>query len=67
MDWDSVFFLVFLSQIFLAPSFVDEPSPHNEASIALPSELHDFVIPSGGNETRVQFNFYGIQKLFQVL
>ncbi|TKS72207.1 G-protein coupled receptor G4 [Collichthys lucidus] len=52
-------------KIFLDPNFLSEPLPDTDATISLPSELHDLFIPGQRNKTRVQFNFYGTQKLFQ--
>ncbi|KAE8285729.1 Adhesion G-protein coupled receptor G4 [Larimichthys crocea] len=52
-------------KIFLDPNFQSQPLPDTDATISLPSELHDLFIPGQRNKTRVQFNFYGTQKLFQ--
>ncbi|XP_056898420.1 adhesion G-protein coupled receptor G6 isoform X3 [Takifugu flavidus] len=52
-------------QIFLNRSFVSEPLPDTAATISLPSDLEDFFSAGEGNKTRIQFHFYGSQKLFQ--
>lgn len=61
-------FLSFSSppQVFLNQSFASEPLPDTDVTISLPSELDDYFVPGEGNKTRVQFHFYGSQKLFQV-
>lgn len=60
------FFFFFFPQIFLNQSFVNEPLPDTDVTISLPSELDGYFAPGEGNKTRVQFHFYGSQKLFQV-
>lgn len=57
----------FSYQTFLNQCFVCEPLPDTDATISLPSALEDFFLPGRRNKTRIQFNFYGTQKLFQVL
>ncbi|XP_076595857.1 adhesion G protein-coupled receptor G4a [Chaetodon auriga] len=52
-------------KIFLNQSFVSEPLPDKDAIISLPSELHNFLNPGQHKKTRIQFNFYGTQELFQ--
>lgn len=53
-------------QVFLNQSFVSGPLPDTDVTISLPSELDGYFVPGEGNKTRVQFHFYGSQKLFQV-
>lgn len=45
---------------------MSEPFPDTEATISLPPELRDLFVPGKTNKTRIQFHFYGTQKLFQV-
>ncbi|XP_038556127.1 adhesion G-protein coupled receptor G2 isoform X2 [Micropterus salmoides] len=52
-------------EIFLNQSFVSQPLSDTNATISLPSTLHNFFPPGERNTTRVQFNFYGTQDLFQ--
>nr|XP_046262818.1 adhesion G-protein coupled receptor G4 isoform X3 [Scatophagus argus] len=54
-------------KIFLTQGFVSEPLPDTDATISLPSALYNFFsfLPGKRKEIRVQFNFYGTQKLFQ--
>ncbi|XP_023277381.1 adhesion G-protein coupled receptor G4-like isoform X1 [Seriola lalandi dorsalis] len=47
---------------FVNQSFVSKPLPDTDATISLPSALHNFF---KGNTTRVQFQFYGTDDLFQ--
>lgn len=56
----------FFPQTFLNQGFESEPLPDADATISLPSALEDFFSPGQRNKTRVQFHFYGTQKLFQV-
>lgn len=56
----------FFVQTFLNQGFVSEPFPDTEATISLPPELRDLFVPGKRNKTRIQFHFYGTQKLFQV-
>lgn len=58
--------LLCLLQIFLNRSFASEPLPDTDATISLPSDLEGFFSAGKGNKTRIQFHFYGSQKLFQV-
>ncbi|XP_042348822.1 adhesion G-protein coupled receptor G6 [Plectropomus leopardus] len=51
-------------EIFVNQSYVGEPLPDTDATISLPSELHNFL-PGDRNKTRVQFQFYGTDELFQ--
>lgn len=53
-------------QTFLNQGFMSEPFPDTEATISLPPELRDLFVPGKTNKTRIQFHFYGTQKLFQV-
>ncbi|XP_057705639.1 adhesion G-protein coupled receptor G2 [Corythoichthys intestinalis] len=46
-------------------SFEGKPIPGSNATISLPSSLHSFLPPGQQNKTRVQFQFYGTQDLFQ--
>lgn len=50
-------------QIFLNQSFMGEPLPDTDATISLPPAIHDFLQPGG---SRVQFQFYATDDLFQV-
>ena len=59
-------FFFFFSQIFLNQSFVSEPLPDTDVTISLPSALDGYLTPGKGNKMRIQFHFYGSQKLFQV-
>ncbi|XP_068596782.1 adhesion G-protein coupled receptor G2 [Brachionichthys hirsutus] len=52
-------------EIFLSQSFVSGPIPDTEAAISLPSELNKYFHPGEGKKTRVHFNHYGTQKLFE--
>lgn len=61
-----VFLFLFPRQIFLNQSFVSDPLPDTDVTISLPSGLGNYFTPGEGNKTRVQFHFYGSQKLFQV-
>uniref|UniRef100_A0A672YPL4 Adhesion G protein-coupled receptor G4b n=1 Tax=Sphaeramia orbicularis TaxID=375764 RepID=A0A672YPL4_9TELE len=45
--------------------FASDPLPDTDATISLPSELNNFFTPGERNTTRVQFQFYGTQELFQ--
>ncbi|KAA8588760.1 hypothetical protein FQN60_010105, partial [Etheostoma spectabile] len=54
-------------EIYVNQSFVSEPSPETDATISLPSELHNFFSPGERNTTRVQFQFFRTDGLFQVL
>ncbi|XP_071314384.1 adhesion G-protein coupled receptor G6 [Trachinotus anak] len=47
---------------FVSQSFLNKPIPDTNATISLPSELHNFFTR---NTTRVQFHFYGTDELFQ--
>ncbi|XP_035506328.2 adhesion G-protein coupled receptor G4 isoform X1 [Scophthalmus maximus] len=49
-------------KIFLNQSFVSDPLPDKDVTISLPSAIHDFFTR---NSTRVQFQFYGTDDLFQ--
>lgn len=59
-----IFFL--LLQTFLNQGYTSEPLPDTNATISLPSALADYLKPGERNKTRIQFNFFGTQKLFQV-
>nr|XP_029133557.1 adhesion G-protein coupled receptor G4 isoform X8 [Labrus bergylta] len=52
-------------KIFVNQNFVSEPLPDTDATIALPPALHDLFLPGKDNKTRIQFQFYGTEKLFQ--
>lgn len=58
------FFL--LLQTFLNQGYESESLPDTNAVISLPSALADYLKPGQRNKTRIQFNFFGTQKLFQV-
>ncbi|KAM7417411.1 hypothetical protein PAMA_017186 [Pampus argenteus] len=50
-------------KIFVNYSFMSDPLSEIDAAISLPYALHNFF--SEGNKTRVQFQFYGTEDLFQ--
>ncbi|XP_068571143.1 adhesion G-protein coupled receptor G6 [Cebidichthys violaceus] len=52
-------------EIFVNHSFVSGLLPDTNATISLPSELHNFLPSGERNKTRVQFQFYGTDDLFQ--
>ncbi|XP_035802538.2 adhesion G-protein coupled receptor G4 isoform X2 [Amphiprion ocellaris] len=52
-------------EIFVDQGFVSGPLPETNGTISLPSALHDFFHPGAGNATRIQFQFYGNNELFQ--
>ncbi|XP_060904380.1 adhesion G-protein coupled receptor G4 isoform X2 [Labrus mixtus] len=52
-------------KIFVKQSFVSEPLPDTDATISLPPALHDLFLPGEDNKTRIQFQFYGTEELFQ--
>ncbi|TDH07474.1 hypothetical protein EPR50_G00106460 [Perca flavescens] len=52
-------------EIFVDQSFMSELLPETNATISLPSELHNFFPPGERNTTRVQFQFFGTDDLFQ--
>ncbi|KAL6117451.1 adgrg4 [Pungitius sinensis] len=52
-------------QVFFNPDTVDELLPDTNATICLPSELNNFFPSGERNTTRVQFQFYGTDDLFQ--
>ncbi|KAK9518261.1 hypothetical protein VZT92_023572 [Zoarces viviparus] len=52
-------------EIFLNHSFVSGLLPDTNATISLPSELHNFFPSGERNTTRIQFQFYGTDDLFQ--
>lgn len=56
--------IIFVFQIFVNQSFTSEPLPETNATISLPSVLRNFFPER--NKTRVQFQFYGTENLFQV-
>nr|XP_061786101.1 adhesion G-protein coupled receptor G6-like [Nerophis lumbriciformis] len=51
--------------VFVNRSFEGKPISGANVSISLPSALHNFLPPGARNITRVQFQFYGTQDLFQ--
>ncbi|XP_077388094.1 adhesion G protein-coupled receptor G4a [Festucalex cinctus] len=51
--------------VLVNQSFDGKPTPEANASISLPSTLYNFLPPGQRNKTRVQFQFYGTQDLFQ--
>ncbi|KAM8908724.1 adhesion G-protein coupled receptor G4 [Spinachia spinachia] len=52
-------------EVFFNHDVVDERLPGTNATICLPSELKDFLPSGERNTTRVQFQFYGTDDLFQ--
>ncbi|CAK6964668.1 adhesion G-protein coupled receptor G4 [Scomber scombrus] len=52
-----------IPKIFVNQSFISGPLPETNATISLPSTLNEFF--PKGNKTRVQFQFYGTDDLFQ--
>ncbi|XP_024117759.1 adhesion G-protein coupled receptor G4 [Oryzias melastigma] len=52
-------------EVFVNQTFVGEPLPETNATISLPPEINNFFPPGERNTTRVQFQFYGTQNLFQ--
>ncbi|XP_070692870.1 adhesion G-protein coupled receptor G2-like [Pempheris klunzingeri] len=54
-------------EVFVNQSFVNKPLPGTNATISLPSSLHNCLPPGERNKTRVQFQFYGTEGLFQDL
>ncbi|CAJ1058844.1 adhesion G-protein coupled receptor G4 isoform X1 [Xyrichtys novacula] len=50
-------------KVFINQSFVSEALPGSDATISLPTALHDLF--PGGLKTRIQFQFYGTSELFQ--
>lgn len=52
-------------KVFIDQSFVSDALPDTDATISLPSELNNFFNPGERDTTRVQFQFYGTQELFQ--
>lgn len=59
-------FFVLLLQTFINQSYTTQPLPNRDATISLPVDLNDYLKPGERNETRIQFNFFGTQKLFPV-
>ncbi|XP_077466014.1 adhesion G protein-coupled receptor G4a [Stigmatopora argus] len=53
--------------VSVIPSFESKPIPEANATISLPSSLHNFLPPGQKNKTRIQFQFFGTQDLFQDL
>ncbi|XP_077433424.1 adhesion G protein-coupled receptor G4a [Vanacampus margaritifer] len=51
--------------VLVNQSFDGKPIPEANATISLPSTLYNFLAPGQRNKTRVQFQFYGTQDLFQ--
>ncbi|XP_061899842.1 adhesion G-protein coupled receptor G2-like [Entelurus aequoreus] len=51
--------------VFVNRSFEGKPISGANVTISLPSALHNFLPPGARNATRVQFQFYGTQDLFQ--
>ncbi|XP_056295587.1 adhesion G-protein coupled receptor G4 isoform X2 [Pseudoliparis swirei] len=51
-------------EVFVNNSFVSELLPGTDTTISLPSELHN-LFPPGERTTRVQFQFFGTDELFQ--
>ncbi|XP_047440345.1 adhesion G-protein coupled receptor G4 [Mugil cephalus] len=52
-------------KVFLNQSFVSESPPEASATISLPSSIQDFFPPHLRNKTRIQFQFYATDDLFQ--
>lgn len=61
-----MFLFVFLLQTFINQSYTSESLPNTEATISLPSDLSHYFKPGKRNETRIQFQFFGTEKLFPV-
>ncbi|XP_061644216.1 adhesion G-protein coupled receptor G4 [Phyllopteryx taeniolatus] len=51
--------------VFVNQTSGGKPIPEANVTILLPSTLHNFLPPGKRNKTRVQFQFYGTQDLFQ--
>ncbi|XP_061542585.1 adhesion G-protein coupled receptor G2 [Phycodurus eques] len=51
--------------VFVNQTSEGKPIPEANVTILLPSTLHNFLPPGKRNKTRVQFQFYGTQDLFQ--
>ncbi|KAL3044649.1 hypothetical protein OYC64_013021 [Pagothenia borchgrevinki] len=52
-------------EIFVNQNFESEPLPDTNATISLPSELYNYFPPGERNTTRIQFQFYASNELFQ--
>ncbi|XP_054648784.1 adhesion G-protein coupled receptor G6 isoform X2 [Dunckerocampus dactyliophorus] len=51
--------------VFVNQSFEGKPISGANVTISLPSALQNFLPPGERNKTRIQFQFYGTQDLFQ--
>ncbi|KAM9849666.1 adhesion G-protein coupled receptor G6 [Aulostomus maculatus] len=51
--------------VFINQSFTSEPFPGTDATISLPPAPYGLFTPGESDKTRVQFQFYGTQDLFQ--
>ncbi|XP_049610927.1 adhesion G-protein coupled receptor G2 isoform X2 [Syngnathus scovelli] len=51
--------------VLVNQSYEGKPISEANATISLPSTLYNFLSPGERNKTRVQFQFYGTQDLFQ--
>ncbi|XP_037118984.1 adhesion G-protein coupled receptor G6-like [Syngnathus acus] len=51
--------------VLVNQSYEGKPISEANATISLPSTLYNFLSPGQRNKTRVQFQFYGTQDLFQ--
>ncbi|XP_061691689.1 adhesion G-protein coupled receptor G6 isoform X2 [Syngnathoides biaculeatus] len=51
--------------VFVNQTFEGKPIQEANVTISLPSALYNFLPPGKGNKTRVHFQFYGTQDLFQ--
>ncbi|KAM9835495.1 adhesion G-protein coupled receptor G2 isoform 2-T2 [Syngnathus typhle] len=51
--------------VLINQSYEGKPISEANATISLPSTLYNFLSPGQRNKTRVQFQFYGTQDLFQ--
>ncbi|KAK5864619.1 hypothetical protein PBY51_015848 [Eleginops maclovinus] len=52
-------------KIFLNQNFESDPLPDTDATISLPSDLYNYFPPGDTNMTRVQFQFFATNGLFQ--
>ncbi|KAK1903609.1 Adhesion G-protein coupled receptor G4 [Dissostichus eleginoides] len=52
-------------EIFVNQNFESGPLPDTNATISLPSELYNYFPPGERNTTRIQFQFYASNELFQ--
>ncbi|XP_041653807.1 adhesion G-protein coupled receptor G4 [Cheilinus undulatus] len=52
-------------EVSVNQSFEGKPPTDTDAAISLPPSLHQHFPPGGTQRTRIQFQFYGTQELFQ--